>query len=109
MNLKNIFKGAGQIVPGLINTVVSIVKDKKETENPENLLAPPLGSPAEWLATGVKLSSKRLLNISGTGTIMAIAVKEYLSNGLDWPVVALFALGAVYAFGMSWVTQKSEQ
>ena len=47
MNLKNIFKGAGQIVPGLINKVVSIIKDKKETENPENLLPPPLGSPAE--------------------------------------------------------------
>jgi len=104
-------KGAGNILPGLINTVVSVVKDKKNTDNesPDSLLIPPIGSLPETIATGMSISSKRLLNVCGTGTIFAISVQEYFANGLSWPLVGLFALGAVFSAGMAWITKLSEQ
>jgi len=100
----------------IINSVVSIVQDKKRKKNGdaeipqgEELLIPPIGSAIKSIATGVKLSSKRLLNLGGTGVIISIAVTDYAANGLSWPGVALFALGAVYCAVMAWITKKSEE
>ncbi len=99
------------IVPGLINTVTSVIRDKKKKDTdlcdpskPTNIV-----DAVGKIAIGVKLSSKRLMNITGTGTMFAIAAKDYLANGLTWEGVALFAVGAVYSGVMAWITHRSEQ
>jgi len=104
-------KGAINIVPGIINTVTSIVKDKKtgKDDNPDSLLIPPAGSVPEMIATGMSVSSKRLINVCGTGTMFAISVQEYFANGLSWPLVGLFSVGALFSLAMAWITKQSEQ
>ena len=98
----------------VINSVVSIVQDKKrkkdgEVPEGEELLIPPIGSAVRSLATGVKLSSKRLLNLGGTGVIISIAVADYASNGLTVENIALFSVGAIFSLIMAWITKKSEE
>lgn len=104
------------IVPGLINTFTSAIRDKKKKEyaaDPSNPVAMPeltnTIQSVKAIASGIKLSSKRMMNITGTGTMFAIAGKDYLANGLTWEGVALFAVGAVYSGVMAWITHRSEQ
>ena len=99
------------IVPGLINTVTSVIRDKKKNDTdlcdpskPTNII-----DAVGKIEIGVKLSSKRMMNIAGTGTMFAIAAKDYLVYGLSWECVALFAVGAVYSGVMAWITHRSEK
>lgn len=104
------------IVPGLINTFTSVVRDKKKKEyaaDPGNPIAMPeltnTIQSVKDIASGVKLSSKRMMNITGTGVMISIAAKDYLTNGLSWEGVTLFAVGAIYSMVMAWITHRSEQ
>lgn len=98
------------IVPGLINTITSVIRDKKkkgDSSDPTKELN--IIDTVEKISMGVRLSSKRIMNITGTGVMITIAAKDYLANGLTWEGVALFAVGAVYSGVMAWITRQSEQ
>lgn len=104
------------VVPGLINTITSVIRDKKKREvlgDPRNPTDTPEFSntiqTVKSIAQGIKLSSKRMMNITGTGAMFAIAGKDYLANGLTWEGVALFVVGAIYSTVMAWITHRSEQ
>ncbi len=105
------------IVPGIVNTITSVIRDKKvkrpigDPSNPiatVSVITDTLNS-VQDIASGIKLSSKRMMNIAGTGIMISIAAKDYLANGLSWQVVALFAVGAIYSGVMAWITHRSEQ
>ena len=96
------------VVPGLINTVTSVIRDKKKPLSENSIITDTIDSVRD-IASGVKLSSKRMMNIAGAGTMFAIAGKDYLANGLTWEGVALFAVGAIYSTVMAWITHRSEQ
>lgn len=99
------------IVPGIFNTITSAIRDKKKNNvnpcdpsKPTNII-----DRVRDIAPGIKLSSKRMMNITGTGIMITIAAKDYLANGLTWEGVALFAVGALYSGVMAWITHRSEQ
>ena len=105
------------VVPGIFNTITSVIRDKKakrslgDPSNPVamvSVITDTLDSVRD-IASGVKLSSKRMMNITGTGVMISIAAKDYLANGLTWEGVALFAVGAIYSTVMAWITHRSEQ
>ena len=104
------------VVPGIFNTITSAIRDKKKKEyaaDPSNPTAIPeltnTIQSVKAIAQGIKLSSKRMMNITGTGVMISIAAKDYLANGLTWEGVALFAVGAIYSTVMAWITHRSEQ
>ena len=105
------------VVPGIVNTITSVIRDKKnkrsigDHSNPAataSVISDTFDSVRD-IASGVKLSSKRMMNIAGTGAMIAIAAKDYLINGLTWEGVTLFAVGAIYSTVMAWITHRSEQ
>ena len=98
------------VVPGLINTITSVIRDKKRDTDPYDPTKPTnIIDKVRDIAPGIKLSSKRMMNITGTGVMISIAAKDYLANGLTWEGVALFAVGAIYSTVMAWITHRSEQ
>lgn len=92
------------VVPGVLNSVVSVVRDKRQ----ENL-----GSNTELvqdkIADGVSISMKRVANLGVTGAVTAFALAQMAENGITWMNLAVLSIGAAYSFGMTWLTKNAEQ
>ena len=93
------------LVPGVINTVVSLVKDKKKKADGETIA----NMVNENISEGVALSSKRVMNLVGTGVIVTLAVSLITANGPTKANLALLAIGVAYSLGMSLITYLSEK
>jgi len=98
-------------VAGMIfNTVTSVIRDKKRNQPDNNdLLIPSSESTANMIASGMSVSSKRLVNLSGTGLMFMMAVKAYRADGLSWEVIALLGIATAFSLLMAWITKKSEE
>lgn len=94
------------VVPGVINTVASLVKDKKK-----DTAAEPKETDFvhEAIDKGVQLSSKRVMNIVGTGIIVSFAIADMTANGINKLNVIVLAVGVVYSAGMALITYLSEK
>ncbi|KKQ95368.1 MAG: hypothetical protein UT21_C0006G0040 [Candidatus Woesebacteria bacterium GW2011_GWA1_39_11b] len=105
------------MVPGILNSAVSLIKDKKakkDTIAAEGAVASNDTAPlTEFVNTaidkGVSLSSKRVMNFVGTGIIITVAMTDIGVHGITKLNLLLTALGAVYATGMSLLTYFSEK
>jgi len=93
--------GGGTVdgLAGLANTALSIVKDKTRDAD-ESFIN-------EKIKKGVSISSKRVLNLTGTGAILAVALGDIAANGLSWQSIGLVGLGAAYSFGMAYLSKNS--
>lgn len=88
------------IVPGVLNTVLSVVKDK--TKDPDTSFV------EEKVRKGVSISSKRMLNLVGTPIIIATAITDMVQNGINPMNLILLLLGIIYSAVMAWLTSKNE-
>jgi len=96
----------------ILNTVTSVIRDKKNRNKPtegHDLLIPSSESAADMIASGMSISSKRLVNLSGTGLMFMMAVKSFRSEGLTLEVIGLLALATTFSIAMAWITKKSEE
>lgn len=93
-----------QLVPGLINSVVSIIRDKRN----ENLESNTELVNKE-IADGVSISSKRALNVAGTGVIITFALQQMVTHGISWMNLCVLLLGVFYCFGLTWLTYVAEK
>lgn len=104
MSKKTIPPAILNLIPGIINTVASVIRDKKQ----ENL-----ESNTELInkevADGVSISSKRVLNVTGTGVIISFAIQQMLTHGINWMNLAVMLLGVIYCLGLTWLTYISEK
>lgn len=102
------------IAPGIINTAISLIKDKKKISN-ENVLIGESTQPAgtqfiqEDIGKGIQLSSKRLMNIGGTGLIITLAIADITTHGITKQNLCLVGLGILYSVAMSVITYLSER
>lgn len=100
------------ILPKAIETISSIVKDKKEKKEAQTNAE---ATPGQVIVDSVKdavsgsISSKRVLNIVGTGAIITLAMGDISTHGLSKLNLCLIALGATYSLGMSLITYLSER
>ena len=77
-----------------ITTVASIIKDKrKDVQTPEK---------------GMSVSSKRLMNVVGSGAIITVALADIAANGININNLVLTGIGVVYCLGMSHLVAASE-
>ena len=78
----------------VLTTVASIIKDKrKDVQTPEK---------------GMNVSSKRLLNVVGSGAIITVALADIAANGINTNNLVLTGIGVVYCLGMSHLVAASE-
>ena len=81
---------------GLANTALSLIRDKTRDGNTSFI--------RENVRKGVSISSKRVLNFTGTGAILTTALYLIQANGLDKWSLSLIGIGAVYSLGMGLIT-----
>lgn len=102
-------------VPGLLNTGLSLIKDKKAAKFVKNVVGieeifeNKTDFVDDSISKGVSLSSKRVLNIAGTGFIISIAIGDITKNGITQFNLALLGLGVVYSIAMTLITYLSER
>lgn len=78
---------------GILNTLGSLFKDK---------IRDPDGSFVKnKLKDGVSVSTKRVLNLTGTCAIIGTALADMVANGINKMNLILLGVGVVYAIGMS--------
>lgn len=91
------------IIPGILNTGLSLIRDKSKAKTEDGKeLVNTAG------ANGVSISSKRVLNIAGTSSIIGIALIDIQTNGITKLNLALLAIGAAFSLAMSFITAKAE-
>lgn len=98
------------LVPSIISTVTGIVKDKREAKAAKvetATIGEAFQESVKEITSG-SISSKRLLNIVGTGVIITFALSS-MANGITKYNVIVLALGVAYSLGMSIVTWLSER
>lgn len=104
--------GIISLIPQAISTISSIVKDKKDRKAEAKIEPATTG---EAIVDSVKdmvsgsISSKRVLNIGGTGLIITLAMANISTQGLTKLNLALICVGACYSLGMSLITFFSER
>lgn len=126
-----IINGVMAILPGIMNTVGSLVKDKKAkkawevagevaTVIPATAIAPdgdssetvtkakkkPLSS---IISAGVSLSSGRMLNVGVVASLAPVAASDILSNGVNSGNLALLGMVLGYSAAMKFITSWSEK
>jgi len=104
--------GLFSLLPKAIETVATIVKDKKERKEEAKIEATTTGEAIvdslKDVVTG-SISSKRLLNIGGFGLIITLAISDISSHGITKQNLYLVALGIAYSISMSLITFLSER
>jgi len=96
-----ILTGTGDGIGAVANTALSLIRDK--TADPETSLI------TEKIRKGVSISSKRVLNITGTAAIITTALSLIAINGVGKWNIILLGIGVAYNIGMSFVTAYSEK
>ena len=96
-------KNLGNILPGILNTGLSIIRDKNQGTSNGTELVHKEG------ANGVSISGKRVLNALGTVTLMSLAYSDIQTNGINKMNLALAAIGVVFCVGMELVKHVSEK
>ncbi|KKN67187.1 hypothetical protein LCGC14_0463600 [marine sediment metagenome] len=94
-------KNVANPAEGLANTALSLIKDKVRDSDTSFI--------RETVRRGVSISSKRVLNFTGTGAILTIALFLIQKNGLDKWTLALVGIGVLYSLGMSFITSWKEK
>ena len=92
-------------IPAVINTVGSLIRDKRKSKEGETDVTNVIH---EDIASGVSLSSKRIMNIAGTGIIITFALSS-MAGGLTRLNVIILALGIAYSVTMAFLTYLSEK
>lgn len=103
--------GAVSLLPNLISAISSIIKDKKvqkeETKSEATTTGEVILNSVKEITDG-SISSKRVLNIGGTGLIIMLAYNDISTHGITKQNICLIGIGVVYSLGMSLVTYLSE-
>jgi len=86
---------------GILNTALSLVRDKTKDAD--------VSFVREKVKNGISVSSKRVLNLTGTAAIITTALGMMASNGINKMNLLMLALGVAYAMGMSFITAYSER
>ena len=89
-----------QPLEGIVNTALSLVRDKTKDADVSFI--------REKVKKGVSISSKRVLNLTGTAAIITTALSLIAANGVNKYNLLMLGLGVAYAVGMSFVTAYSE-
>ncbi len=102
MKLKDLVSNfIGSPAEGVINTALSLVRDKTKDADVSFI--------REKVKNGVSISSKRVLNLTGTAAIITTALGLMSANGVNKMNLLMLALGVAYSLGMSFVTAYSEK
>jgi len=94
-------KNAANPIEGLANTALSLIKDKTRDADTSFI--------RESVKKGVSISSKRVLNLGGTGAILTTALFLISTNGPNKWNVILVCTGVVYSLCMTFITAWKEK
>lgn len=85
---------------GLLSTIASIVKDKTRDANESSLKA------VDKIRNGISVSSKRVLNLAGTFSIITLALGDMTLNGISKFNLIVLAIGVVFCVAMSYIQSR---
>ena len=105
---KNPLAAIAAIAPGIINTIASIIKEKRKDPTAS---VQPTGTEFvhEEIGKGIQLSSKRILNVVGTGIIVTFALADMTAHGITGMNTIVLSIGVVYSATMSLITYLSDR
>jgi hypothetical protein len=89
------------LIPGVINTVASVVKDKRKKKDGELPL-----TIEEKIEQGISISSARVTQICGGGGLIAFGV-SYMDKSPQYGLI-IIGLGVALSIGMEWFKSKKE-
>jgi len=107
---------ATKYLPMVINTVTSVVRDKKakkqlnltDSTKPVEVVSGNTELINEDVASGVSISSTRLMNVVGTPSLIGLGV-ERLAAGETQVGLILIGFGIVYCLGLSVITYLKDK
>lgn len=94
-------RNAANPIEGLANTALSLIKDKTRDADTSFI--------RETIRKGVSISSKRFLNLTGTGAIIIVALADMRANGINGWNLGLVAVGVVFSVVMAYITNLNER
>lgn len=94
-----LFSKIGKGIGTIFTTVISPVLDKTVRD-------PDGSSIKSKVRNGVSISSKRILNLVGTGAIISVALGIIAEKGLSWEALTLLVVGVTYSVVMSLISSK---
>lgn len=99
MAIPAILAGAINLTPGLINTVLSIGKEKKKNSSETESLLPAFVEDNHNIAKGLELSSKTIIGFGAGGFIIAwaMAIGDPLYSIIGVGIGALTVVGVTLA------------
>ena len=98
MNIE-LFTKIGKGIGTIFTTIVSPILDKTVRDPDGSILK-------SKTKNGVSISSKRILNLVGTGAIISVALGIIVEKGLSWEAIGLVALGVAYSIAMSFISRS---
>jgi len=94
-------KNIAMPIEGLVNTTLSLVRDKTRDADTSFI--------REKITKGVSISSKRVLNLTGTAAIITVALFLIKKDGITENNLILIGIGAIYSIAMSFITAYIEK
>lgn len=98
---KLLTKNVANPAEGILNSALSLVRDKTRDADTSFI--------RDNVRKGVSISSKRVLNLTGTGAILTVALFLIQKNGLDKWNLTLIGIGVAYSLGMAFITAYKEK
>jgi len=84
-----VFAGLINLIPGVANTILSIIREKKNTNPATSAVLPAFVADAHNIADGIELSSKAIVGYGVGGAIVYFALQQDPLN------LYVLAIGAV--------------
>jgi len=108
-----IIKGAINLVPMAINTISSVVKDKKVKNVAKELKDGGVGDVIDNVvhkdvAAGLSISSKRAMNVAGTPVLFYLAYQLLAGNNVMGGAI-MAGCAVLYTVGLAYVTHLTEK
>ena len=88
-------------IGNVLTTIVSPILDKTVRDPNSSVVK-------TKTKNGISISSKRILNLVGTGSIITVALGDMTVNGLSWESIALVGLGICYSMGMALISSREK-
>lgn len=88
-------------IGNILTTVVSPILDKTLRDPNASIIK-------SKTKNGISISSKRILNLVGTGAIITVALSDIAHNGLSWEAIALVGFGIGYSIAMALISSREK-
>lgn len=94
-----IFAGLINLIPGVINSVGHLIKDKKRAKEETSKILPAFTKDIDNIADGIELSSKTIFGYGLSGVVIMAGLKMVVVSATATTGLWVLGIGALIAVG----------